>query len=84
MILVDTGPFIALFDPKNSQRSRCKEVLQGIHPQPLRLHDLPNPSRVFIHFYRSPFDTRQTANDEGFIVWRQLIAPRLLGRIGYS
>lgn len=27
MILVDTGPFVALFDPQDSEHTRCKEVL---------------------------------------------------------
>ena len=30
MILVDTGPFVALFDPKDEHHSRCKETLGGI------------------------------------------------------
>jgi hypothetical protein len=29
MILVDTGPFVALFDPKDEHHSRCKETLGG-------------------------------------------------------
>lgn len=30
MILVDTGPWVALFDPKDEHHSRCKETLSGI------------------------------------------------------
>lgn len=30
MILVDTGPLVALFDPKDVQHERCKEVLKTI------------------------------------------------------
>ena len=30
MILVDTGPFVALFDPQDTQHLRCREVLQAI------------------------------------------------------
>ena len=30
MILVDTGPFVALFDPKDPKHERCQEVLRGI------------------------------------------------------
>ena len=30
MILVDTGPFVALFDPKDEHHSRCRETLGGI------------------------------------------------------
>ena len=30
MILVDTGPFVALFDPQDAQHLRCREVLQAI------------------------------------------------------
>lgn len=30
MILVDTGPFVALFDPKDDLHERCKGVLQAI------------------------------------------------------
>lgn len=30
MILVDTGPLVALFDPKDGQHERCVEVLKGI------------------------------------------------------
>ena len=30
MILVDTGPFVALFDPKDDQHLRCRQVLQEI------------------------------------------------------
>lgn len=30
MILVDTGPLIALFDPLDGQHSRCKELLASI------------------------------------------------------
>lgn len=30
MILVDTGPWVALFDPKDEHHSHCKETLAGI------------------------------------------------------
>ena len=30
MILVDTGPFVALFDPKDSSHRRCRDVLRAI------------------------------------------------------
>jgi hypothetical protein len=30
MILVDTGPLVALFDPKDRQHDRCVRVLKGI------------------------------------------------------
>ena len=30
MILVDTGPLVALFDPQDAQHGRCREVLQTL------------------------------------------------------
>lgn len=30
MILVDTGPFVALFDPQDAEHGRCKEVLSAL------------------------------------------------------
>jgi predicted nucleic acid-binding protein len=30
MILVDTGPLVALFDPKDAQHIRCKKTLAGL------------------------------------------------------
>ena len=30
MILIDTGPFVALFDPRDSEHSRCREALREI------------------------------------------------------
>lgn len=30
MILVDTGPFVALFDPRDHLHERCQAVLQGL------------------------------------------------------
>ena len=30
MILVDTGPLVALFDPHDAQHSRCREVLRTL------------------------------------------------------
>lgn len=30
MILVDTGPFVALFDPKDGEHRRCREILRGL------------------------------------------------------
>lgn len=33
MILVDTGPFVALFDPKDPEHDRCREVLRGIREE---------------------------------------------------
>ena len=30
MILIDTGPFVALFDPQDAEHSRCKDTLQAI------------------------------------------------------
>jgi uncharacterized protein len=35
VILVDTGPFVALFDPRDSEHRRCREILRGID-EPLR------------------------------------------------
>ena len=31
MMLVDTGPLVALFDPKDGQHDRCVKALKGIH-----------------------------------------------------
>jgi hypothetical protein len=31
VILVDTGPCVALFDPRDAQHTRCREVLRTIH-----------------------------------------------------
>jgi predicted nucleic acid-binding protein len=30
MILIDTGPFVALFDPQDAEHPRCKNILQTI------------------------------------------------------
>jgi predicted nucleic acid-binding protein len=30
MILIDTGPLVALFDPRDAQHSRCRRALMGI------------------------------------------------------
>jgi len=30
MILVDTGPFVALFDPQDAQHEHCKGILRKI------------------------------------------------------
>lgn len=30
MTLVDTGPFVALFDPQDAEHARCKALLEGI------------------------------------------------------
>jgi hypothetical protein len=30
MILVDTGPFVALFDPQDAEHSRCKDILSAV------------------------------------------------------
>jgi predicted nucleic acid-binding protein len=30
MILVDTGPLVTLFEPKDAQHERCKNVLRAI------------------------------------------------------
>ena len=35
MILVDTGPLVALFDPKDGQHGRCAKALQGVR-EPIR------------------------------------------------
>lgn len=35
MILVDTGPLIALFDPKDAEHARCRGVLKTLE-EPLR------------------------------------------------
>ena len=34
MILLDTGPVVALFDPKDASHPRCREVLKSL-PEPL-------------------------------------------------
>jgi hypothetical protein len=35
MILVDTGPLVALFDPKDGQHQRCVKTLKGLR-EPIR------------------------------------------------
>ena len=30
MILVDTGPIVGLFDPRDASHARCREVLKGV------------------------------------------------------
>lgn len=45
MILVDTGPFVALFDPRDSLHGRCKSVLQTLR-EPL-FTTLPVLTEVF-------------------------------------
>ena len=35
MILVDTGPLVALFDPKDQQHGRCVRMLRGVR-EPIR------------------------------------------------
>jgi predicted nucleic acid-binding protein len=30
MILVDTGPFVALFDPQDAEHGRCKDILSTL------------------------------------------------------
>jgi len=30
MILVDTGPFVALFDPQDAEHARCRQVLESV------------------------------------------------------
>lgn len=35
MILVDTGPLLALFDPKDEQHDRCVKTLEGVQ-EPIR------------------------------------------------
>ena len=35
MILIDTGPLVALFDPKDAAHQRCREVLKNIR-EPIR------------------------------------------------
>jgi len=31
VILVDTGPLVALFDPKDSDHTRCRDILERLH-----------------------------------------------------
>jgi hypothetical protein len=45
MILVDTGPFVALFDPQDSEHQRCQETLRSAH-EPL-LTTLPVLTEAF-------------------------------------
>lgn len=33
MIAVDTGPWVALFDPKDAKHSRAREILRSFHEQ---------------------------------------------------
>jgi len=35
VILVDTGAFVALFDPQDGEHERCKSVLEGIQQEKL-------------------------------------------------
>jgi hypothetical protein len=53
MILVDTAPLVALFDPKDSRHERCRRVLKKVR-EPLRT-TVPVLTEAF-HMLRPPRD----------------------------
>ncbi len=79
MILVDTGPFVALFDPKDASHRRCREVLKTLR-QPL-VTTVPVLTEAF-HSDRGagPVVTAPVSKILGWVtVSRRHFVPRLIG-----
>ena len=70
MILVDTGPLVALFDPKDEQHTRCRGTLKGIR-EPL-LTTTPVLTEAFHMLGPSSIGSerlREFVADGGMSVW---------------
>jgi predicted nucleic acid-binding protein len=70
MILVDTGPLVALFDPKDSQHTRCAGVLASIR-EPI-ITTVPVLVEVFHMLHPSSIGSarlRDFIEDGGMSVW---------------
>jgi predicted nucleic acid-binding protein len=70
MILVDTGPFVALFDPRDEQHSRCRRILKEIR-EPI-LTTIPVLAEAFHMLGPSSIGSdrlRDFIEDGGLSVW---------------
>jgi predicted nucleic acid-binding protein len=79
VILVDTGPLVALFDPRDSQHARCRALLAAIR-EPV-LTTVPVLTEVF-HMLspnsRGADRVREFVSEHGLGVW--FLDPTSLGR----
>jgi uncharacterized protein len=70
MILVDTGPLVALFDPQDDQHNRCRATLKGIR-EPL-LTTIPVLTEAFHMLGPASIGSdrlREFVEDGGLSVW---------------
>src|SRR5215469_1325954 len=70
MILVDTGPLVALFDPQDEQHNRCREVLKDIR-DPI-LTTIPVLTEAFHMLEPASIGSdrlREFVDDGGLSVW---------------
>jgi predicted nucleic acid-binding protein len=70
MILVDTGPLVALFDPQDEQHNRCRSTLKGIR-EPI-VTTTPVLTEAFHMLGPSSIGSdrlREFIEDDGLSVW---------------
>lgn len=70
MILVDTGPFVALFDRKDSQHERCKAILKKIRgPLSTTVPVLTEAFHMLVPGSRGSENLRELIMRGGLSVW---------------
>ena len=70
MILVDTGPLVALFDPRDAEHATCRRILQGVRdPMVTTIPVLTEAFHLLGPAGRGAGNLRQLVQRGGLSVW---------------
>lgn len=69
MILVDTGPLVALFDPRDADHAECRDALASVHERLVTTSPVLTEAFYFLEGTRGAGGLREFVKDSGVSLW---------------